>query len=309
VVPAVPPPLIESIHQAEHMIYAAALQGDRVYAGTQSGVVQIFARGAEGETGELLRLEPAADQRFPPSIRSLAFTGDGRLCAAASSDDRIHLLRLHGEDWRGAGELSGIKAMRLLFDEGSRLIVGEMGGEVGLLDPGSGEWVYRNQLEYDPVSELALAPGGDLLAVAFASSRIQLLEPRGGTRLARLSGHRDQVFCLAWLDRRTLLSGGKDKRLLCWRIPTEPSQGLHPEPETLFTGEGYITALAAHPGRGLVAFSQGNCDLRLLAAGEDREALSLKGHEAPLQVLGFDQAGHRLLSAGNDARLILWSIN
>jgi WD40 repeat protein len=122
---------------------------------------------------------------------------------------------------------------RFLDDE--RLLLGEL----ALLALDEDREIFRRQLEYDPVYALAVSPRGRRVAVAFRSSRIQVLEAESGEMLHALEGHRDSVYDLGWLRENALVSGGKDKRVILWDLEALPLR-----PRTLHQGDRPVTAIA-----------------------------------------------------------------
>jgi len=290
--------------RADHMILDAAIRGSRVFVATQSGQVGTFdwRRGKVEEP--LLVLEQPEGREFPPTVSSVAISPSGHLCAAVSSDGRLRVGRL-GDS--GALEplfsrsRSGLLVARFLDEE--RLLLGDMRGELALLDLVSQREVYRRQLDYDPIYALSVGPESRRVAVALRSSRIHIVDADTGATLHALEGHRDSVFDVAWLAVDRLASGSKDKRLLLWDISRDD-----PEPSLLYAGDHYITALAVEPATGTLAFTLDANRIGLLRLADHRVTRRLEGHTAPVQVLLFVDGGRRLISAGNDAKMLVWNL-
>ena len=131
----------------------------------------------------------------------------------------------------------GIQVCRFLDER--RLLLGELTGELALLALDEERELFRRQLEYDPVYALAVSPGGHRVAVAFRSSRIQILDAESGEMVQALEGHRDSVYDLGWLGETALVSGGKDKRVFLWNLEASP-----PGPRLLHQGDRPVTAIA-----------------------------------------------------------------
>ncbi len=297
--------------RADHMILTVATSDPRVFAGTQSGTVHVWSwrdGGAEPPLLSLAAPDTGDEMTFPPSIRAIAIPPSDTYIAIAVSDDRI-LFRPGPAARPGAGatprpaEVAGVPCLQMVFLEEGLLLAGDMGGEVALRDLETGRELWRRQLEYSPVHGLALSPDRRRLAICFASSSIHVVAPRTGESEMVLKGHRDALLGITWLDDDTLFSGSKDKRLMRWDL-SRPTAG----PTLLHEGDAYVTALAADPVSRRVAFVMDDYAVGLLDADDPSRQWSFRGHDAPVQVLRFVDEGRGLLSAGNDARLLIWDL-
>jgi len=296
----------EPLHafRADHMLLDAAVHDSRIWAATQSGRVEVFDWREGRELAPLLETEPVEGRTYAPTVQSVAVSPSGRLCAVISSDDKLRILDLEGADAghpRFTLERTGLLVARFL-NEGE-LLLGDMRGELALLDLDERREIFRRQLEYDPIYVLAPGPGAIRTAVAFRSSGIQIVASRTGETLQVLKGHRDSVYALAWLGDDALASAGKDKRLFVWDLgPDDPT------PRLRFEGDHYITALANDPSGGRLAFTLEDHRIGVLSLADGRITHRLEGHTAPVRVLAFADRGTRLLSAGSDARLFVWNV-
>ena len=291
--------------RADHMVLDAALRDTTVLVAVQSGRVEAFD-WLEGRSLEpLLTLPPEPGHRYPPTISSVAVSPDGRLVAAAASDGKLRILELDGEAKTGPFRTiatRGVQVCRFLDD--GRLLLGELTGELALLALDEEREIFRRQLEYDPIYALAVSPGGRRVAVAFRSSRIQILDAESGEMLQALEGHRDSVYDLGWLRETALVSGGKDKRVFLWNLEASP-----PQPRLLHQGDRPVTAIAVDGARDRVAAAIEGEKIALIELRSHRVSALLAGHTAPVQVLAFVQDGRRLISSGNDARVLVWEVS
>jgi WD40 repeat protein len=223
--------------------------------------------------------------------------------AAAASDGRLRVYSWAPDgvpELEGQHEVPRVTACR--FVDENRLLLGHLTGEVALLDVATGRERFRRQLEYDPVHALALRPGGEHAAVALRSSRVHVIDVGSGESLWILRGHRDAVYAVAWLDPDRLATAGKDKRLLL----TDLSRAETPA-RVVYEGDRYITALAADPSGSRLAFTLDGEKVGIVDVASGRVTHAFSGHTAPPQVLIFADGGRRLLSAGNDARVLVWN--
>ena len=289
--------------RADHMILDLVSHGSRLFVGTQSGRVEIFDWREGTALTPLLVTKPIGDDAFAPTIRSIALSPSGRRCAVLSSDGRLRVFALASGKPVLEQELERPSPMVVRFLDEDRLLLGNMRGELSLLDIASGRERYRRQLEYDPIFELALSPDRSRLAVALRSSRIHVVDPVTGDTRRILKGHRDSVFGVAWLGDRELASGGKDKQVLVWDLASEK-----PLPRVIYRGDHYITALGADRAHTLLALPLEDHRVGLLDWTDGRIIRHLDGHTAPLQALLFVDEGRTLISSGRDARIFVWRL-
>jgi WD40 repeat protein len=289
--------------RADHMILDLVSHGSQLLVGTQSGRVEVFDWRKGTALPALLVTKPMGDDAFAPTIRSIAVSPSGRRCAVLSSDGRLRVFALASGVPVLEQESERPSPMVVRFLDEDRLLLGNMRGELSLLDLVSGHERYRRQLEYDPIFDLGLSPDRSLLAVALRSSRIHVVDPVTGETRKILKGHRDSVFGVVWLGDRELASGGKDKHLLVWDLLQQ-----EPLPRVLYRGDHYITALGADRTHTLLALPLEDHRVGLLDWTDGRITRQLDGHTAPLQALLFVDDGRTLISAGRDARIFVWRL-
>jgi len=290
--------------RADHMVLDAAQRGEEILVATQSGRIESldWRRGKALTT--LFVLDSVQSQEFKPALSSLAVSPSGRLCSVVSSDGVVHVLRFDD-----VGELEPVvslqreaaRIVRFLGDD--QLLLANLRGELSLIQLADEREIYRRQLEYDPIYALAVGPGGKRVAVAFRSSRIQIVDARAGKSLRTLKGHRDSVFDVVWLDDHRLASASKDKSLLLWDLSE-----LEPEPHVLYSADHYVTAVAFDPGSERIAFTVDGQGIGVMDLESGQIIQRLEQHTAPVQVLQFLDDGKRLLSTGNDARVLVWNV-
>jgi WD40 repeat protein len=289
--------------RADHMVLDAALSGPHVLLATQSGRVQAFDWRDGASLPPLLELIQEGDRIHPPAVLSVAVSPDGARVAAAVSDGTVRVLAFEASAGSPRRVMAnGVQVCRFLDD--GRLALGDMRGDLAVVDLTDGREVFRRQLEYDPVYAVAIAPDGGRIAVGFRSSRIQIVDAESGETLQSLSGHRDAVNDLAWHGPRGLVSGGKDKRVLYWDLgrPGSPWRELH-------HGDRSVTALAVDPDGARLAATLDGPTIGMLSLPDGGVVGRLAGHSAPVHVLAFADEGRLLISGGNDARVLVWDVS
>jgi WD40 repeat protein len=296
--------------RADHMVLDVVNRGPLILAATQSGEVAVFDWREGQELPVLMATEAIEGQKFAPTVQSVAISPSERLAAVVSSDGKLRLLRLdeagEGHDLRAellfTLERPGLMVARFVGED--QVLVGDMRGELALVDIQGQREVYRRQLEYDPIYEMEISPDSRRAALGFRSSRVRIVDPQSGEVVKVLKGHRDAVYGVAWLGVDRLASAGKDKHLLEWDL-----RQAQPEPKVLYAGDVYITALGCDPVGGKLALTIDDNVIALYDLAEGRISHRMEGHTAPVQSLVFFDEGRRLVSAGNDARIYVWALD
>jgi WD40 repeat protein len=150
--------------------------------------ILLVAAGHSGQVG-LSQGQPVRTlSGHTGSVRSVAFSPDGRLLASGSCGQR------DSRDFCIQGEIK-------LWDVAS-------GREVRSLT-GHTNWVYS----------VAFSPDGRLLASGSADETIKLWEVASGSEVRTLSGHTNTVYSVAFSpDGRLLASGSGDATIKLWDI-------------------------------------------------------------------------------------------
>ncbi|MBW2422499.1 MAG: PQQ-binding-like beta-propeller repeat protein, partial [Deltaproteobacteria bacterium] len=296
--------------RAEHMVLDVVSRGSLILAGTQSGEVDVFDWRQGRKLEVLMATEVSEGQKFAPTVQSVAVSPSERLCAVITSDGKLRVLRL--EEVAESGGLKGEPVFTLerpglmvaRFVGEGQVLVGDMRGELALVDLAERRELYRRQLEYDPIYEMVISPDAERAALGFRSSRVRIVDPQSGEVLQVLKGHRDAVYGVAWLGDDRLATAGKDKHLYVWDL-----RQADPAPKTLYAGDDYITALGSDPAGGRLALTVDDNDVALYDLADGRISHRMEGHSAPVQSLVFFEGGSRLVSAGNDARIHVWALD
>ena len=155
----------------------------------------------------------------------------GALVAAVATDGKLRILELDGE----TGTVRFARSPPAVFRCAASSTTGGFSSASRPANWRCSTWT-RNGSSFGvsssttPSTPWRSARVADRLAVAFRSSRIQILDAESGETVQALEGHRDSVYDLEWLRETALVSGGKDKRILLWDL--EASEF------SVFTGEG-----------------------------------------------------------------------
>jgi WD40 repeat protein len=194
-------------------------------AGIQMSQQRVFIRWDAATGKERGRItDPDQGGRNP------RLSPDGRLLACTTSKNAVTLWDTKTEKMvRGFGKTFSGAREWLAFSPDGRTIATPGGQgmdgrspiqpDIVLWETGSGQERLRLAMNDGPVSPVAFAPDGRLLASVGRAEAIHLWDTWTGEKVGRLTGHRGWVNSLSFVpDGKTLASGGADSTVLIWDV-------------------------------------------------------------------------------------------
>jgi len=202
-----------------HAVVAFSPQRDLLAATASDGAVQLWRFDPPRVVRELRVSE---DER----ARQLIFSPDGQHLAVFDVERnariwnvdsgrevrRYHEFQSTTTPWEGAMDFS---------PDGRHLAVGDRSGRISIIDWVDDRVVTNFLAHGQPISCLAYAPEGRLLASGsvFAPEEIRLWKPATGELAGRLEGHRSWIGDLRFTaDGRWLVSGSGDQTIRIWDV-------------------------------------------------------------------------------------------
>lgn len=267
-------------------------------------------------TDRAVKLWRASDGALLQTLRAKAgyvvkpaFSPDGQLIAAGSSEGTIYLWRT--TDGGLARELnwppstaSRISALAISPD-GAVLAAATNQGQVGLWDLASGKWkrVLSDETK-KMIFALAFSPDGKTLAAGTADPGIvRFWSVADGARL-REQAMGEVVFSLAWSpDGRRVAVGGLEKVFLL-----DGTTGRSTGTIELSGSDPSVTSLAFGQLNTRVFVGRGDGGVSIAAVEGGGATQTVAAHTAGSTWLALDRAATRLASVGGDGRIRLWDL-
>ena len=177
-----------------------------------------------------------------------------------------------------------------ILDPGGRVVTVDKQGVLRRFDPISGAVLAQAQVG-GACEALAGSPDGRWLAIGW--DEITVVDAATFRPVARLEGHRSIVVALSFdASGRRLYSGGEDRRVGSWAIPSARAGLALPTP----TAAEIDTIRVSPNGRRLASVGDDGV-VRLWDLETGREALALEGHSAPIRGLLWRDDAQLITSA------------
>lgn len=255
-------------------------------------------------------LDVAPVRRVAGEVRAVAFSPDGLTVAASSSSGEVQQWPVREAAPLGRaldGHTGAVRALAYSPD-GAWLASGGVDGRVVLhaLHPGVADRVLTGARDW--VQALAFTrDGGRLVSGGGANeshpvdTRVLVWDVAAGRPVREIDGGTDAVRALALSpDGHTLAFAGADTDVHLVDLTADsPPRVLHGHTERVF-------GLAFLDGGAVLASAGRDHDIRLWDPATGLEAgAALRGHDAAVR--GLAVAGGRLLSVGDDGRLVVWA--
>jgi WD40 repeat protein len=230
-------------------------------------------------------------------VQAAAFLPDGTVVTT----DQGGAVRWWQADGRAAGQLAlGFPAAMLTLDPQGRWLVASPDltepGEHAIVDLSS----RRVATRLAGGARNLIVFGRDRLALGRGAT-IELVELGTWKSLGQLAGHQGIVEGVWFLPDGRLLSSGIDAKLVAWSREGRLLQ-------TLANHGDVVLEVATSPDGTLVAAIGYEGTLRVFDAATLNRLLALPAHRGFSAHLQFTRDGSRVMSAGNDGRLVSWDL-
>lgn len=152
------------------------------------------------------------------------------------------------------------------------------------------------------VWSVAVSPDGKQALSGSADRTVRLWDVSTGRELKRFDGHTGVVTCVAFsADGTAALSAGYDGAVFRWDVASGKELGRFDGPAY------YIESLTWQPDNQHALIGAGK-DVTIWDVSNGKQVAKLEGHRDAVVSLALSADGKRLLTGGDDRKLILWDL-
>ncbi|HWM93847.1 MAG TPA: pentapeptide repeat-containing protein [Thermoanaerobaculia bacterium] len=278
--------------------YAVAFSQDaQLLAGAEGRVIRIW----EASTGREIRRIGG----HKGTVRSIAFSPNGKLLASGSHDNTVRLWEIsNGHEIQCFyGHENWIRTVAF-SPEASMLASGSHDNTVRLWEVSTGREIRRLQGHNNGSLAVAFSPDGKILASGCGDNTVRLYDILAGIETAQLHGHQHRILSVAFSpDGKHLASASGDKTVRLWELSTR-----HQVRE--FRGcDNWVRSIAFSLDGATLAIGSDDNIIRLWEISTGREIRKFQGHQNSVLSVAFSPNGQTLASSSYDETVRLWEAN
>jgi WD40 repeat protein len=239
----------------------------------------------------------------PTIIWSLAASADGKTLITSGYDGKIIVWNVTDKKPEQTIEKKGWIRRVALAPSGKSFAAGMEDGSVILFELPSGKELKTIKAHEAAVYDAEFSPDGNTLATCSTDKLAKLwdLTPEMPTEKARLEGHTDAVWAVAFSKDGLLASVGADRKIKLWNAEGK-------EEATLEGHKDWITDVAFSPDGSALATSSHDRTARLWDAKEKKELSSLGPHASTCWCVAFSPDKSQLAVGTHNAGVRLWNL-
>lgn len=239
------------------------------------------------------------------SIKSVAFSPDGKLLATGDTNGAVHLWEVaSGRELLTCKGHTNLVNSVTFSPSGEIVASGSYDQTVRLWDVSTGECLQVLNRHTNSVFSITFSPSGEILASGNFDQTVSLWDIRTGECLKTLYGHTRLVCSVIFSPSgQTLASASGDQTLRIWDVSTgECLKILHEH-------TGLVSSVAFSLSGGMLASGSYDQTLRIWDVSTGECLKILQGHTESLWSVAFSPSGKTLASGSYDETVRLWDVS
>jgi len=243
--------------------------------------------------------------KFFGSVRSVAFSPDGKLLATGDSDGIVRLWEASsGRELLTCKEHTNVVESVAFSPSGKILASGSYDKTIRLWDVNTGECLQVLQAHTESVMSVTFSPSGNILASGSFDCTIRLWDIPTGKCLKILQGHTKVVLSVAFNPAGDMLATGSgNKTVRLWDVNTGECLKILPGHTQM------VWAIAFNPSGEMLASASRDQTAKIWDIRTGECLKTLQGHLSGVQSVAFSLSGEILATGSYDQTVKLWDIN
>lgn len=240
----------------------------------------------------------------PTIVWSIAATVDGKTLITSGYDGKIIVWNVAEKKPSQTLEKKGWIRRVALSPDGKNFAAGMEDGNVILFETEGPKELKTFKAHEAAVYDVAFSPDGTTLATCSTDKLAKLWDWKAEmpTEKAKLEGHGDAVWAIAWSKSGSLASAGADRKIKLWSAEGK-------EEATLEGHKDWVSDLAFSPDGSTLASSSHDKTVRLWDVKEKKETASLGPHASTCWSVAFSPDGALLAVGTHNTGVRLWNIS
>jgi WD40 repeat protein len=239
------------------------------------------------------------------SVRSVAFSPDGKLLASGSNDHTVRLWEVSNGKQLALlkGHSTGVNSV-VFSPDGKQVASSADDGTIRLWEVSSGKQLMSLEGYTGAVLSVAFSPDSRQVASGANDGTIRLWDVSSGKQLALFEGHTSLVRSIAFSpDGKWLASGSWDYTIRLWEVNSGKQL------KKLEEQRSDVNCMAFSPDGTQIISSSHDGTIRLWEVNSGKQLALLKGHSTRVNSIAFSPDGKQVVSGADDGTIRLWEVN
>jgi WD40 repeat protein len=239
----------------------------------------------------------------PTIVWSVALSPDGQKLITSGYDGKIIVWNVAEKKPAHTIEKKGWIRTLALSPDGTKLAAGQEDGNVVLFElAAEGPKELKAIKAHEAaIYDLAFSADGATLATCSTDKFAKLWDWNAGTEKAKLEGHTDAVWGIAFAKDGSLATCSADRKIKLWDAAGK-------ETGTLEGHKDWVSDLAFAPDGATLASASHDKTIKLWSIAEKKETASLGPHKSTLWGLAFSPDGTVLAVGTHNEGVRLWNL-